>query len=70
MAWKGAAMKRGDRFRVAAPAGTKGQLYHVRGVVDDYVVMRAWQGGRWRYVVEHPCAFTCGLYARDKATKE
>lgn len=44
---------------------TRGDLYHVRGIVDNRVVMRTWspEKQRWRYVIEGATAFSVGLYS-------
>lgn len=35
-----------------------GRKFHVRGLVDDQVVIREWRNGVWRYRIEDAAYFT------------
>lgn len=57
----------GDRLRDhwGAASGGRGNLWHVRGFVDDRVIVRTWRGGRWIYRIE-PVQYLDRVYRRDK----
>ncbi len=47
-----------------------GRLWHVRGRVDEQVILRTWSEGkqRWRYSCEPIEAFIVGMFRRTKKT--
>lgn len=57
-----AALRPGKTLRVK---GRTGGLWHIRALVDDYVVYRVWhrRPGRWAYHVED--VYTVELLRRD-----
>jgi len=44
-------------------------LYHVRGIVDDHVVSRRWNGAEWRYRMDYMYDFKL-MYEGGRLTKK
>jgi hypothetical protein len=43
------------------PGNVNNKIIHIRGVVDDRIAVRRWNGGRWRYRLESIYFFSTGI---------